>query len=85
MSGSTVKEVLLWDGQTGFIDPQDEVILVLDFGSQSESASLLLQEYEKRGVGWLWQVDDDSTAILMQHFYEGLQSTERPSKAPACI
>ncbi len=31
-----------------------------DFGSQSESASLLLQEYEKRGVGWLWQVDSDN-------------------------
>jgi diguanylate cyclase (GGDEF)-like protein len=28
-----------------------------DFGAQSESASLLLQEYEQRGVGWLWQVD----------------------------
>jgi diguanylate cyclase (GGDEF)-like protein/PAS domain S-box-containing protein len=31
-----------------------------DFGSQSESASLLLQEYEQRGVGWLWQVDGDN-------------------------
>jgi len=31
-----------------------------DFGSQSESASLLLQEYEQRGVGWLWQVDADN-------------------------
>jgi diguanylate cyclase (GGDEF)-like protein/PAS domain S-box-containing protein len=31
-----------------------------DFGSQSESASLLLQEYEQRGVGWLWQVDSDN-------------------------
>ena len=29
-------------------------------GSQSESASLLLQEYEQRGVGWLWQVDGDN-------------------------
>jgi diguanylate cyclase (GGDEF)-like protein len=28
-----------------------------DVGSQSESASLLLQEYEQRGVGWLWQID----------------------------
>jgi diguanylate cyclase (GGDEF)-like protein/PAS domain S-box-containing protein len=28
-----------------------------DMGGQSESASLLLQEYEQRGVGWLWQVD----------------------------
>ena len=25
-----------------------------DVGSQSEGASLLLQEYEQRGVGWLW-------------------------------
>ena len=31
-----------------------------DVGSQSESASLLLQEYEKRGVGWLWQTDDEN-------------------------
>jgi diguanylate cyclase (GGDEF)-like protein len=31
-----------------------------DMGSQSESASLLLQEYEQRGVGWLWQVDSDN-------------------------
>ncbi|MEO5972942.1 MAG: EAL domain-containing protein [Sphingomicrobium sp.] len=31
-----------------------------DFGAQSESASLLLQEYEQRGVGWLWQVDSEN-------------------------
>ncbi|HEX5258811.1 MAG TPA: EAL domain-containing protein [Sphingomicrobium sp.] len=31
-----------------------------DVGSQSESASLLLQEYEHRGVGWLWQVDGEN-------------------------
>ncbi len=31
-----------------------------DMGSQSESAALLLQEYEQRGVGWLWQVDGDN-------------------------
>ena len=31
-----------------------------DFGSQSESASLLLQEYEQRGVGWLWEVDGEN-------------------------
>jgi diguanylate cyclase (GGDEF)-like protein/PAS domain S-box-containing protein len=31
-----------------------------DYGSQSESASLLLQEYEQRGVGWLWQVDSEN-------------------------
>jgi diguanylate cyclase (GGDEF)-like protein/PAS domain S-box-containing protein len=29
-------------------------------GSASESASLLLQEYEQRGVGWLWQVDGEN-------------------------
>ena len=31
-----------------------------DMGSASESASLLLQEYEQRGVGWLWQVDEEN-------------------------
>jgi diguanylate cyclase (GGDEF)-like protein/PAS domain S-box-containing protein len=31
-----------------------------DIGSQSESSALLLQEYEQRGVGWLWQVDADN-------------------------
>jgi diguanylate cyclase (GGDEF)-like protein/PAS domain S-box-containing protein len=31
-----------------------------DVGSQSESSSLLLQEYEQRGVGWLWQVDAEN-------------------------
>jgi diguanylate cyclase (GGDEF)-like protein/PAS domain S-box-containing protein len=31
-----------------------------DVGSQSESASLLLQEYEQRGVGWLWAVDAEN-------------------------
>ena len=31
-----------------------------DVGSQSESAALLLQEYEQRGVGWLWSVDGDN-------------------------
>ncbi len=31
-----------------------------DVSGQSESASLLLQEYEQRGVGWLWQVDADN-------------------------
>ena len=31
-----------------------------DVGSQSEGASLLLQEYEQRGVGWLWQVDAEN-------------------------
>jgi diguanylate cyclase (GGDEF)-like protein/PAS domain S-box-containing protein len=37
-----------------------QLITNADFGSQSESASLLLQEYEQRGVGWLWQVDADN-------------------------
>ncbi|MFL6741740.1 MAG: diguanylate cyclase domain-containing protein, partial [Sphingomicrobium sp.] len=31
-----------------------------DVGSQSESASLLLQEYEQRGVGWVWAVDGEN-------------------------
>jgi diguanylate cyclase (GGDEF)-like protein len=31
-----------------------------DMGSQSASASLLLGEYEQRGVGWLWQVDAEN-------------------------
>jgi diguanylate cyclase (GGDEF)-like protein len=31
-----------------------------DVGSQSEGASLLLQEYEQRGVGWLWAVDAEN-------------------------
>ncbi|MGH6659002.1 MAG: diguanylate cyclase domain-containing protein, partial [Sphingomicrobium sp.] len=31
-----------------------------DVGSQSEGASLLLLEYEQRGVGWLWQVDSEN-------------------------
>ncbi|HVI04748.1 MAG TPA: diguanylate cyclase, partial [Sphingomicrobium sp.] len=31
-----------------------------DVGSQSESASLLLQEYEQRGVGWLWAIDGEN-------------------------
>jgi len=31
-----------------------------DVGSQSESAALLLQEYEQRGVGWLWAVDGEN-------------------------
>ncbi|MEA3059297.1 MAG: hypothetical protein QOE50_709, partial [Sphingomonadales bacterium] len=31
-----------------------------DVGSQSEGAALLLQEYEQRGVGWLWAVDGEN-------------------------
>src|SRR4029453_13427906 len=36
-----------------------------DYGSQSESASLLLQEYEQRGVGWLWQVEGENPVPYM--------------------
>jgi len=31
-----------------------------DYGSQSESSALLLQEYQQRGVGWLWAVDAEN-------------------------
>jgi diguanylate cyclase (GGDEF)-like protein/PAS domain S-box-containing protein len=31
-----------------------------DVGTQSEGAALLLQEYEQRGVGWLWSVDAEN-------------------------
>jgi len=48
MSGSTTKEVQLWDGQTGFINPQDEVILVLDFGSQT--AQLIARRVREQNV-----------------------------------
>jgi GMP synthase (glutamine-hydrolysing) len=48
MSGSTAKEVQLWDGQTGLIDPQDEVILVLDFGSQT--AQLIARRVREQNV-----------------------------------
>ena len=34
--------------------------IIADVGSQSESSALLLQEYEQRGVGWLWQVDSEN-------------------------
>ncbi|GAA4024349.1 EAL domain-containing protein [Sphingomonas swuensis] len=36
-----------------------------DMGSQSESASLLLQEYEQRGVGWLWQIDSENRVFYV--------------------
>ena len=36
-----------------------------DFGTQSESANLLLEEYERRGVGWLWQVDDENRVTYL--------------------
>lgn len=38
----------------------DQLKTSADFSAQSESASLLLQEYEQRGVGWLWAVDGDN-------------------------
>jgi diguanylate cyclase (GGDEF)-like protein/PAS domain S-box-containing protein len=38
----------------------DQLKTNAEFGAQSESASLLLQEYEQRGVGWLWQVDAEN-------------------------
>jgi diguanylate cyclase (GGDEF)-like protein len=31
-----------------------------DVGSRSEGAAQLLEEYEQRGVGWLWSVDGDN-------------------------
>jgi len=31
-----------------------------DFGSRSDGAAQLLEEYEQRGVGWLWSVDADN-------------------------
>ena len=37
-----------------------QLITNADFSAQSESAALLLQEYEQRGVGWLWQVDGEN-------------------------
>ncbi|WP_265569333.1 putative bifunctional diguanylate cyclase/phosphodiesterase [Sphingomicrobium nitratireducens] len=36
-----------------------------DVGSANESAGLLLQEYEKRGVGWLWQSDEDNRVAYL--------------------
>ena len=50
-----------------------------DVGSQSESASLLLQEYEKRGVGWLWQVDDEMRVTYLSSRMVALIG--RPSSA----
>ncbi|HSG69874.1 MAG TPA: glutamine-hydrolyzing GMP synthase [Planctomycetaceae bacterium] len=48
MAGSTTREVPLWDGQTGFIDPQDDVILVLDFGAQT--AQLIARRVRDQNV-----------------------------------
>jgi diguanylate cyclase (GGDEF)-like protein len=48
-----------------------------DMGSQSESASLLLQEYEQRGVGWLWQIDGDNRVTYISSRMSALLA--RPS------
>ena len=50
-----------------------------DVGSQSESASLLLQEYEQRGVGWLWQVDSENRVNYISSRMSALLG--RPSSA----
>ncbi|HXH00180.1 MAG TPA: EAL domain-containing protein [Sphingomicrobium sp.] len=50
-----------------------------DVGSQSESASLLLQEYEQRGVGWLWQVDSENRVTYISSRMTALLG--RPSAA----
>ena len=50
-----------------------------DVGSQSESASLLLQEYEQRGVGWLWQVDTENRVTYISSRMSALLG--RPSSA----
>ena len=50
-----------------------------DVGSQSESASLLLQEYEQRGVGWLWQVDGENRVTYISSRMTALLG--RPSSA----
>jgi diguanylate cyclase (GGDEF)-like protein/PAS domain S-box-containing protein len=43
-----------------------------DVGSQSESASLLLQEYEQRGVGWLWSIDGENRVTYVSSRMSGL-------------
>ena len=50
-----------------------------DVGTQSESASLLLQEYEQRGVGWLWQVDSENRVSYISSRMTALLG--RPSSA----
>ena len=50
-----------------------------DVGSQSESSSLLLQEYEQRGVGWLWQVDSQNRVTYISSRMTALLG--RPSSA----
>src|SRR5438874_5384613 len=46
-----------------------------DVGSQSESASLLLQEYEQRGVGWLWQIDEENRVTYISSRMSALLGT----------
>src|SRR3954452_4220012 len=46
-----------------------------DVGSQSESASLLLQEYERRGVGWLWQIDAENRGTSISSRMSALLGT----------
>jgi diguanylate cyclase (GGDEF)-like protein/PAS domain S-box-containing protein len=46
-----------------------------DVGSQSESASLLLQEYEQRGVGWLWQIDGENRVTYISSRMSALLGT----------
>jgi diguanylate cyclase (GGDEF)-like protein len=50
-----------------------------DVGSQSESASLLLQEYEQRGVGWLWQIDAENRVTYISSRMSALLG--RPANA----
>ncbi len=50
-----------------------------EVGSQSASASLLLQEYEQRGVGWLWQIDADNRVTYISSRMTALLG--RPSSA----
>jgi diguanylate cyclase (GGDEF)-like protein len=50
-----------------------------DVGSQSEGASLLLQEYEQRGVGWLWQIDSENRVTYISSRMSALMG--RPAQA----
>ena len=52
-----------------------------DVGSQSESASLLLQEYEQRGVGWLWAVDSENRVTYISSRMSALLG--KPASAAA--
>ena len=58
----------------------DQLKTNADFSAQSESASLLLQEYEQRGVGWLWQVDAENRVTYISFANDGFA---RPSGEPA--